>query len=51
MEKSSSNDSDSGDDGRDELRWLGWGEWEEEWGWRNEADSKGKVMHVEISDF
>jgi len=29
-------------DGRDEIRWLGWEEWEEEWlrqGWRNEAGS------------
>jgi len=35
-------DSDSGDDGTDELRQLIWEEWEKEWsglGWRNEAES------------
>ena len=33
-------DSESGDDGTDELRQFGWEEWEKEWlglGWRNEA--------------
>jgi len=33
-------DSDSGDDGTYEFRWLGWEEWEAEWsgwGWRNEV--------------
>ena len=48
-----------GDSGDDELRWLGWEEWEEEWsgrGWRKEKEkwkevySKGKVMHNEMSD-
>ena len=35
-------DNDSGDDETDELRELGWEEWETEWsgfGWRNEAGS------------
>jgi len=35
-------DNDSGGDGTDELRELGWEEWEKEWsglGWRNEAGS------------
>ena len=46
-------DGDIGDDGRDELRWLGWEEWEEECGYedevnrmKQEVDSKGMVMHV-----
>jgi len=33
-------DNDSGDDKTDELRELGWEEWEEEWsglGWRNSS--------------
>ena len=32
-------DNDSGDDEIDELRGLGWGDWEKEWwdlGWRND---------------
>jgi len=42
-------DNDSGDDGTDELRELGWEKWEKEWaglGWRNEAGSlfRGKEM-------
>ena len=35
-------DNDSGDDETDELRELGWEEWEKEWsglGWQNEAGS------------
>jgi len=35
-------DNESGDDGTDELRQLGWKEWEKEWlglGLRNEAGS------------
>jgi len=49
-------ESDSGDDETDELRELGWEEWEKELsglGWRNEAgslfNSKGKEMHNEMS--
>ena len=46
--------NDSGDDETDELREIGWEEWEKEWsglGWRNEAEvySKGKEMHNEMS--
>jgi len=47
-------DNESGDDGTDELRQLGWEEWEKEDqdlvdGMRQEVYSKGKEMHNEMS--
>ena len=42
-------DNDSGDDGTDELRELGWEEWEKEWselGWRMRQEVYCKLIHI-----
>jgi len=45
-------DGDIGDDGRDELRWLGWkkaesrNDQDEVDRMKKEVDSKGKVVHI-----